>query len=251
MPPITNLASFFFHQIREAEQEADRVYEPVIGVVTDNKDPDKLMRVKVKIPALSAQDTTWWIPVISLGAGKERGWFFLPEVNDEVLVGFEHGDMNRPIVLGALWNGQDKAPKDNGSGSNPIRTLVSKSGSKIEFDDDKNTITISDGGGKGEIVFKADDNKMIITAKSGDVVVLCPTGELQMVADGGMELTASVNLDIRGGDKTNLTGSGGVTLKGSSMTSVTAGSTAINPGGVSEAAEASTSPADIPDPIAS
>lgn len=249
MPPITNLASFFFHQIREAEQEADRVYEPMIGVVTDNKDPDKLMRVKVKLPVLSAEDTTWWIPVVSIGAGKERGWFFLPEVNDEVLIAFEHGDINRPVVIGALWNGQDKAPKDNGSGSNPIRTLVSKSGSKIEFDDEKNTITIADGGGKGEIVFKADDNKMTLTAKSGDVVILCPTGDLQVVADGGIEMNASVNLDVRGDSNTNITGSGGVTLKASGMTSVFAGSTAINPGGVSEAAEASTSPADVADPI--
>lgn len=247
---ITNLASFFFHQIREAEQEADRVYEPIIGVVTDNKDPDKLLRVKVKFPTLSAQDTTSWIPVISIGAGKERGWFFLPEVNDEVLVGFEHGDINCPVVLGALWNGQDKAPKDNGAGANPIRTLVSKSGSKIEFDDDKNTITISDGGGKGEIVFKADDNKMMITAKSGDVVILCPKGELKMVADGGMDFKASVNLDIRGQEKVNLTGKGGVTLKASGVTSVVGGQTAINPGGVAEAAEASTSPQDIADPIA-
>ena len=249
MPPITNLASFFFHQIREAEQEADRVYEPMIGVVTDNKDPDKLMRVKVKLPVLSAQDTTWWIPVVSIGAGKERGWFFLPEVNDEVLIAFEHGDINRPVVIGALWNGQDKAPKDNGSGSNPIRTLVSKNGSKIEFDDENDSITIADGGGKGEIVFKAGDNKMTLTAKSGDVVILCPTGDLQVVADGGIEMTASVNLDIRGDSNTNITGSGGVTLKASGMASVFAGSTAINPGGVSEAAEASTSPQDIPDPI--
>lgn len=248
---ITNLSSFFFHQIREAEQEADRVYEPVIGVVTDNKDPDKLLRVKVKFPTLSADDTTSWVPVVSLGAGKERGWFFLPEVNDEVLVGFEHGDINRPIVLGALWNGSDKPPKDNGSGSNPIRTLVSKSGSKIELDDEKNTITISDGGGKGEIVFKADDNKMTITAKSGDVVILCPSGDLQMVADGGMDFQASVNLDVRGQQNTNITGSGGVTLKASGMTSVFGSQTGINPGGVSEAGEASTSPAEIPDPIQS
>jgi uncharacterized protein involved in type VI secretion and phage assembly len=247
---ITNLSSFFFHQIREAEQEADRVYEPVIGIVTDNKDPDKLLRVKVKFPTLSAQDTTSWVSVISLGAGKERGWFFLPEVNDEVLVAFEHGDINRPIILGALWNGTDKAPKDNSSGSNPIRTLVSKSGSKIEFDDEKNTITISDGGGKGEIVFKADDNKITITAKSGDVVILAPQGELKCVADGGMEFTASVNFDVRADSNTNLTGSGGVTLKASGMTTVFGSQTGINPGGVSEAAEASTSPADIPDPIA-
>lgn len=245
---ITNLASFFFHQIREAEREADRVYEPVIGIVTDNKDPDKLMRVKVKIPSISAQDTTWWVPVISLGAGKNRGWFFLPEVNDEVLVGFEHGDINRPIVIGALWNGQDKPPEQQSSG-NPIRVLVSRAGSRVEIDDDKNTITIKDGGGKGEIQIKSDDNKITIEAKQGDVVVMAPQGEVKIVADGGIEMQSSVNFDIRGQQNTNISGTGGATLKASGMISVTAAQTNVNPGGTPEAAEASTSPAETPDPV--
>jgi uncharacterized protein involved in type VI secretion and phage assembly len=244
---ITNLASFFFQQIREAEEEADRVYEPMIGVVTDNKDPDKLFRVKVKLPALSIQDSTFWIPVVSLGAGKERGWFFLPEVDDEVLVGFEHGDINRPVVLGALWNGKDKAPKNNSSGSNPIRTLVSKKGSKIELDDENDTVTISDGGGKGEIVIKAD-GKMTLTATSGDVIIQCPTGELKVVADGGIEMTATANLEIRAQTQANISGMS-VKVEGSGSLAVFAGQTQLNPGGVSEAAEASTSPGEVADPL--
>lgn len=244
---ITNLTSFFFHQIREAELEADRVYEPVIGIVTDNKDPDKLLRVKVKFPTLSAQDTTWWIPVVSYGAGKERGWFFLPEVNDEVLVAFEHGDINRPVVIGALWNGKDKPPEQQSTG-NPKRVLVSRAGSRIELDDDANSITISDGGGKGVITFKADDNKLTIQAKQGDVVIMAAQGDLKVVADGGIELNATANLDVRG-QTANLTGTGGVTLKASGMVGITGGQTQINPGGVSEAGAASTSPAEVPDPI--
>lgn len=244
--PITNLSSFFFQQIKEAELEADRVYEPVIGVVTDNKDPDKLMRVKVKIPSLSAQDTTWWIPVVSYGAGKERGWFFLPEVNDEVLVAFEHGDMNRPIVLGALWNGKDKPPEQQAS-SNDKRVIKSRSGSTIELDDSKNTITVSDGGGKGVLTFKADDNKMILEAKSGDVVILCPSGNLQVVADGGIDLKASANLDVRGDQNASISGQGGTTLKASGMVSVTGGTTSIQCGQAQDAAAASTSPEDVPE----
>lgn len=242
---ITNLASYFFHQIQEGEQEHDRVYEPVIGIVTDNKDPDKLLRVKVKIPSLSAADTTFWVSVVSYGAGKERGWFFMPEVNDEVLVAFEHGDMNHPIILGALWNGKDAPPEDC-SGENSKRTIVSRSGSKIELDDAKNTITITDGGGKGSIIFKADDNKLLIEAKQGDVFLMAPAGKLQIVAKKGATFEAQMNLDIRGAQKTNISGQN-VKMQASAMLSITGATVNINNGG-SEAAAASTSPAETPDP---
>jgi uncharacterized protein involved in type VI secretion and phage assembly len=248
MPLITNLASFFFHQIREAEHEHSKVYEPVIGIVTDNKDPDKLMRVKVKFPTLSANDTTFWCPVVSLGAGKDRGWFFLPEVNDEVLVVFEHGDMDRPLVIGALWNGSDKPPE--GSGKPDKRTMVSKKGSRIELDDEKNTITIKDGGGKGEIVFKADDKKLTIEAKSGDVVLMAADGKLMMVAEKGIEMEAKINLDIRGQQNANIGSGGASTLKAGAMLTVTGGTTDVNAPGAADASEASTSPEEVPDPIA-
>jgi uncharacterized protein involved in type VI secretion and phage assembly len=245
---LHNLQGFFFRQIREAQQEADRIYEPMIGIVTDNKDPDKLMRVKVKFPALSEQDTTWWISVISYGAGKDRGWFFLPEVNDEVLVGFEHGDINRPVVIGALWNGSDAPPEEQSSG-NPKRVLVSRSGSRIEFDDDANTIVIKDGGGKGEITFKADDNKLIIEAKSGDVVFTAPSDEMQIKATDAIEMKADMNMDIRAKSEAKLTGKGGAKLEASMPLIVYAAATDLQPGGTGAAAEASTSPEEIPDPL--
>ncbi|MCA9678189.1 MAG: phage baseplate assembly protein V [Kofleriaceae bacterium] len=245
---INDLASYFYQQIRAVEEESNRVYEPMIGVVTDIKDPDKLMRVKVKLPVLSAADTTFWVPVVSLGAGKDRGWFFLPAVDDEVLVVFEHGDLNRPVVIGALWGGKDKSPKDNSSGSNPIRTIVSRGGSKVEFDDEKNTVTISDGGGKGELVIKSDDNKMTITAKQGDVCIQAPKGDLQIKC-AEATFKASVNLDIRGQSNASISASGNVELKASGPITLFAGQTGINPGGTAQAAKASTSPADVADPL--
>lgn len=245
---ITNLGSFFFHQIREAEQEVDRVYEPMIGIVTDNQDPDKLMRVKVKLPALSSEDQTWWVPVVSMGAGKDRGWFFLPEVDDEVLVAFEHGDINHPVVIGRLWNGKD-APPDTNGGSNERRVLVSRSGSRIELDDENNKITVKDGGGIGEVTFAADDNTLTMEAKSGDVVIQCPNGELQILVDGEISLKANQNLDIRSDGKTQLGAGSGLKLDGSGQVAITAGAVDLNPGGVPDAKEASTSPEETPDPV--
>jgi uncharacterized protein involved in type VI secretion and phage assembly len=187
--------------------------------------------------------------MVQLGAGKDRGWFFLPEVDDEVLIAFEHGDMDRPVIIGALWNGKDKPPKTN-PGSNPIRTIVSRSGSKVELDDEKGTITISDGGGKGELVIKADDGKMTITAKTGDVTFDAPKGDVQIVCDEA-DLQAKMNFEVRGKQNVSLSGASGVTYKASGPMAVFGATTDINPGGTQEAQAASTSPADSPDPAGS
>ena len=83
-----------------------------IGVVTDNKDPDKLGRVKVKYPLLNDEVESGWARIAWGAAGKERGTVTLPHVNDEVAIGFEHGDVRRPVILGALFNGVDKPGAD-------------------------------------------------------------------------------------------------------------------------------------------
>src|SRR5215510_11727193 len=199
MRPLYDLASVFSDQIRAAETESSRVFEPVIGIVTDNKDPSKLGRVKIKIPILSDQDTTFWCPIIMLGAGKNRGWFFIPEKGDEVLVMFDQGDLNRPLVVGALWNGKDKPP-DKNPGGNPRRVIKSRAGSKITFDDDKNLLIIEDGGKKGKITFDAEKNKITIEALDGDVCVQSPKGDMKIVAKTA-EFKAGSNVEIHAGQK--------------------------------------------------
>jgi uncharacterized protein involved in type VI secretion and phage assembly len=242
--PITDLASFFFHQIRTEQEEAGRMYDPVIGIVTDNKDPDKLARVKVKIPTLSADDTTWWCPVIAMGAGKNRGWFFIPEVDDEVLVMFEHGDMQRPIVVGALWNGKDKPPEKN-PGGNPKRVFKSRAGDLIEFDDDGGKVTISDGGGKGVVILD-QTNKITIKAKDGDVCLQSPTGELTIVAKEA-DFQASQALEILTPQGALKIGAGGKALIGGKMLQVAAQPCNLG-ASAADFAEPSASPAEVADP---
>lgn len=111
----------------------------VVGIVTNNKDPQGQGRVKVRFPWLADQVESQWARVASPMAGKGRGMFFLPEVDDEVLLAFEQGDMNHPYVLGALWNGLDKPPEANTNGKNNIRKITSRSGHEIIFDDDDTT----------------------------------------------------------------------------------------------------------------
>jgi phage protein D/phage baseplate assembly protein gpV len=84
----------------------------VVGIVTNNDDPDGMGRVAVKLPALADDIESAWAHVATLNAGNERGIMMLPVPGDEVLIGFEHGDMTRPYVLGSIFNGQDKPGKD-------------------------------------------------------------------------------------------------------------------------------------------
>src|SRR5664280_3415392 len=116
----------------EQEVHSRRITGVVVGVVTNNQDPDGFGRVKVKFPWLSDVDESDWARVAAPMAGNKRGFYFLPEVDDEVLVAFEHGDVRFPYVLGALWNGKDAPPATNGDGKNNVRVIQSRSGHVIK-----------------------------------------------------------------------------------------------------------------------
>ncbi|MEH2394428.1 MAG: VgrG-related protein [Nostoc sp.] len=124
----------------------------LIGIVTKNKDPEKLSRVKVKFPTLTEEHESNWARVVAIGAGSNRGFDCLPEINDEVLVGFEHGDIHRPFVIGGLWNGKD-APSESVDDSVTeapnnvkLRTFKTRVGHILQFID-----------GEGEFSAEEDD----------------------------------------------------------------------------------------------
>ncbi len=245
---VYDLASFFAHQIHTAEKEAGKMFEPVVAVVTDNKDPDKLGRVKIKVPVLSNDDSTFWAPLVMQGAAKNRGWFFIPEIDDEVLVMFEHGDMQRPVIVSALWNGQD-SPPDKNPGGNPRRVIKSRQGSKITFDDEKEQLIIEDGVQKGKITIDAKANKITIEALDGDVCFQSPKDDMTIVANS-IEMTATQNVEIHAGDAMQWGAGGSATIKSSSTT--LSGSKVNANGGGSQMPQApTTSPQDVPDPYGS
>lgn len=242
---ITDLASFFFQQGRIAEEEAGRMHDAVIGIVTDIKDDQKLCRVKVKIPTMPITDNTWWCTWVAIGAGKDRGWFFLPEVDDEVLVMFEHGDIGRPVIVGALWNGKDKAPDNNSDGSNKKRMIKSKSGNTVTLDDDQGTITMCDGGGKG-VVTISKDNKVDFEAKTGDVTyqakedMVILANKIEISAGSELQFVATSTGVDASADNITVNGST-VNIKGSQVD--------FHPGGVPQAAKAEGEVAEVPDPV--
>ncbi|MEM7553294.1 MAG: VgrG-related protein [Cyanobacteria bacterium P01_A01_bin.84] len=109
----------------------------LVGIVTNNQDPEGLGRVKVKFPTLTEEHESYWARVVGVGAGSSRGFYCLPEINDEVLVGFEHGDIHRPYIIGGVWNGKDKTPEDINDtvqgGKVRLRTIKTRTGHTIEF----------------------------------------------------------------------------------------------------------------------
>ncbi len=177
----------------------------VRGIVSEIVDPLSLGRLKVRFPWLHDDFSSHWAPVLQLGAGPESGTFFLPAVDDEVLVGFEHGSIDRPFVLGGLFNSIDKPPTyeqflDNGRVTG--RTITSRKGHEIAFldKDDNSGITIqvvSDS--KLPVVsigFNATDQKLVVQSE-GNVDVEAQ-GEINLKAPN-ITVQAQSKLVLKGG----------------------------------------------------
>lgn len=245
----TELQSLLAAQVIAERWESHKLNEGIVGVVTDNKDPDKLGRVLVKLPVLTEAETTFWLPLVMLGAGKNRGWFFIPEVNDEVFVLFEHGDPNRGVVIGAVWNGKDKPP-DKNDGKNERRVIKSRQGSRVMFDDDKDQIFVEDGTGKGKITLDAKNNKIIIEALVGDIAIQAPTGELKIVTKETV-ITAGQNIEGNVGASVSIGSDAKLDIKGQSLMQLTGGPNVLVNSGGSGPSAADASPVDVADPYGS
>lgn len=117
------------------DDRSDAIQGVAAGIVTDNKDPERLGRVKITFPWRDDTEESYWARIATMMAGAGRGTYFLPEIGDEVLVAFEDGDIHYPFVLGALWNGEEKPPEDNADGKNDVRKIRSRSGHEITLND--------------------------------------------------------------------------------------------------------------------
>ena len=189
----------------------------VIGIVTNNEDPDGMGRVKVKFPWLSDADESNWARIATPMAGAERGIYFLPEVDDEVLVAFEHGDVRLPYVIGALWNGQDAPPEDNADGSNNIRVIKSRSGHVIRLNDEdgREKIEIIDKSEKNSIVIDTAENTIAITTDK-DITFSATQGTIKLEAQN-IEITSSAKTKIEAGSEMGVEAAATMNIKGATV----------------------------------
>ena len=204
---------------RTLAEASGRVYGVAVGVVTDNQDPDGLGRVKVKLPWLADDAESAWARIATLMAGNERGSFCLPEVDDEVLVAFEHGDLRYPYVLGALWNGNDKPPATNDDGKNNRRLIKSRSGLTILLDDTSGSekIEIADQDGQNKLVVEMAGKKVTISS-NGDIELTAAQGTISLSAQT-IKLDASGQLDAQASGTLNVQGQA-VNIKGRPMVNI-------------------------------
>lgn len=197
----------------EATREADGFLQGLaVGVVTDNQDSDGLGRVRVRLPWHKDSDTSFWARIAVPMAGGQRGIYFLPEIDDEVLVGAEFGDPTHLYVLGALWNGQNAPPETNSDGNNDVRIIKSRSGHSLKFNDGQQPeieLKLSDGkrlllDQDGVIVEDGNGNKITIETTSSGITVESAVQlkiKSQMIsieAGASLELKASGTLTIQG-----------------------------------------------------
>lgn len=176
----------------------------VVGVVTNVDDDEGLARVKVKFPSLTDQDESTWAKLLAPGAGPSRGFQAIPEVGDEVLVGFEHDDKHRPIVLGGLWNRSDPPPEDAvAGGAVAARAWWSRNGHRVVLRDED--------GGPGEILVAIGDGtsklsvKRDATALEGEQKLSVEAREIEITALQSLVLRAP-RVEIAGDAEVKVTG---------------------------------------------
>lgn len=233
-----------------------KIYGVAVAIVKDIKDPKKLGRVKVNFPWLADKDIdtvtmendedrahSYWARMATFMAGPKRGAYFIPEVNDEVLVAFEHGELDRPLIIGALWNKEDLPPETmDAKGKNDIRALHTRSGHKIIFNDsdDKPSIKIVDKTGENSIFIDSKNNKMAIKVK-GDLTIEAD-GKITIVAGKDLTLETKTNLEVKAQTSGNVETGSSLTVKagaklgleGSAQAEVKAPAISVNGSGMTE-----------------
>jgi len=213
----------------------------VIALVTDNNDPNNGARVKLKFPWLDDDYESDWARVTQLGAGPKSGALWMPEVNDEVLVAFEHGDIRRPYVVGSLYNGKDTPPEGDGlfdNGKVKRRGFISRKGHKFIFfdDDSKAGVAIISSDGKLKVSLNESNSEIHISSQgkvhveSQQDMTIESQGNLKLSAQQGISLQAQTNLDLKGGAGATLDGGPQLQVKASGQLSVSGAMVDVNNG---------------------
>ncbi|MDB9315286.1 phage baseplate assembly protein V [Spirulina sp. CS-785/01] len=211
-----------------SDDQQTRFYGVTTAIVTNIKDEDGLGRIKVKFPWLTDDDESHWARVMTPMAGSDRGFYFLPEVDDEVLVAFEHGDIAYPYILGGLWNKKDQPPEKNDDGENNKRLIKSRSGHQIILDDteDQEKIIIQDKSEKNKITIDCEKDAMTIQvekdltieakgkvniqSKDDDMCIECNNLEIKTQQD--CKINAGANCNIQAKTKGELSAKSGIDL---------------------------------------
>jgi uncharacterized protein involved in type VI secretion and phage assembly len=203
-------------------------YEIAVGIVSDLDDPGGLGRVRVTFPHWDDTESNW-ARLATPMAGKDRGMFYRPEKEDEVLVAFEQGDPRRPYIIGGLWSKADTPPADDGKATeNNWRFIRSRSGHLIKLDDTegKERIDIFGKDEKHRIAIDVSGEKIQIECDSGDVEITASQGNVNVTAKAAKVEAQTVEvkgdtsvkvqapqIEMKADSQMSLDGGGQMTLK--------------------------------------
>lgn len=189
------------------------------GIVTDNEDPDGELKVRVKFPFINEEDDGVWARMALIDAGKERGFFFRPEIGDEVLVGFFYDDPRQPVILGMLHSSALASPISP-SNDNHEKGYTSREKIKMIFNDDKKSIQIETPGG----------NKLTLSDDAKGITLEDQNANKIEMNDSGITITAAKKLELKGGTELAI-GGPQITLSGDSAVEIKGGSTKVESSG--------------------
>jgi phage protein D len=213
----------------------------VVALVTDNNDPNNGARVKLKFPWLDDNYESDWARITQLGAGPNSGALWIPEVNDEVLVAFEHGDIRRPYVVGSLYNGQDTPNLGSGlfdNGKVKRRGFISRRGHQFIYFDDasKAGVAIISSDGNLKISLNETNSEIHISSQgkvhveSQQDMIFESQANLKLSAQQGITLEAQTNLNLKGSSGATLDGGPQLEMKSSGQTKVSGTMVDVNNG---------------------
>jgi len=184
---------------RETELESGGLVKGVaIAIVTRNQDDEGQCRVKVRYPWHDKPTDSHWARLSMPMSGHERGFVFIPEVDDEVVVAFEREDLRFPVVLGAVHNGKDKAPLANDDGKNDKRIVQSRKKHYLLFDDgSRGAVTLRHEKGR-EVTF--DDDGIVLKDENGNQIrIESASGDMSIEAKGRLSIKgASITIEATG-----------------------------------------------------
>lgn len=200
-----------------------------VGIVTQLEgDPNSEERILVKIPIINNDEQGIWCRVASPDAGDNRGFFFRPEIEDEVIIGFINEDPNNAIVLGTLYSSGKPSPI-TASDDNHQKGIVTRSEMKILFDDEKKSIGIETPAGK-KITLDEDKGVIIIEDENSNIITIDSNG-IKMESAGNIELKASGDVKIEGSN-VSINANSQFKAEGSAGVEMSSGATAVLKGSI-------------------
>jgi Rhs element Vgr protein len=200
----------------------------VAKVIKLENDPEGENRVEVKLPQLSESDSTCWARVATLDAGNERGSFFLPDLDDEVIVGFIDDDPRKAVVLGMLNSSRMPAPV-TAADANHIKGFYTRSKMKVEFDDEKKIITIETPAGN-KMIFSEEDTSILINDQNANKILMNTDGiSMESAKDIAIKATGDVKIE---GINISLKANASLKAEGSASAEVSASGTTTIKGGM-------------------